>query len=369
MKIDDFKLERYFARYEFSVKYVLCASDCETFSVYDILSLEEGSMNKLSELRLSYTESAGSPELRNEVARLYENITPEDILIFTGAEEAIFIFMNVILNKGDNLIVQYPAYQSLYQLAESNDCEVRKWIMNSDDDWNLDIEQIKLMINPKTKAIVINFPHNPTGKMITKEEYKKIVEVARENNLYLFSDEVYKYLEFNSKDRLPSACDLYDNAVTLGVMSKAFGLAGLRIGWIATRNKELYNKIASMKDYTTICNSGPSEFLSEIALRNKDNLLKRNLDIINKNLLVLDKFFDNHNHIFDWIEPSGGSICFPQLINDVPADEFCKKLLQKEGILLIPSTIFDFGNSHFRIGFGRKDLPTIISLMDKYLNG
>jgi len=355
MRIKDFKLEEYFAKYEFTVKYSLCSSDCESFSVNELLALEKDSLEELKKVWLGYTESLGNSLLREEISKLYSDIKPEEIIVFSGAQEGIFVFMNVLLKKGDHVI------------ANAIGCEVTKWIMSDENNWELDLKFLESNINKSTKCIVVNFPHNPTGHLVSRENYEKIIKIAKENDIYLLSDEVYKFLEYNKADRLPSACDLYEKGLSINVMSKAFGLAGLRIGWIATKNKALFKKIASFKNYTTICNSALSEFFSILALRNRDKIIKRNLDIINKNLNLLDKFFEDYRKYVVWVRPKAGSIAFPRLLIEQDVEEFCLDLLEKKGVLLMPSTKFDYGTSHFRIGFGRKNLPDALQHFDNYI--
>ena len=367
MKINDFKLERFFAKYEFSTPYLLCSSDCESFSIGELLASEKNSENKLKKLCLGYTESQGSPILRKEISKLYDNIKPEEIIVFAGAEEGIFVFMNVLLEKGDHVIVQYPAYQSLHEIAKSIGCRITKWVMDDKDKWELDLDFLKKKIKKNTKAIVINFPHNPTGYLISKNKFKKIVEIAKKKNLFVFSDEVYRFMEYDKKDRLPASCDIYDKGISLGVMSKAFGLPGLRIGWIATKDKTLLKKVACFKDFTTICNSAPSEFFSILALRNKEEIVKRNLNIIKNNLKLLDKFFIKYNNLVEWVRPKAGSIAFPRIKFNKDVEGFCIDLVNKKGVLLLPSTLYDYDNKHFRIGFGRKNMPEALKKLEEYI--
>jgi len=367
MKLEDFKLERFFAKYEFNAQYLLCSSDCESLSVKELLELEKGSEKQLKQLWLGYTESQGDPKLRKEISKLYKKINAKDILVFAGAEEGIFIFMNVLLKKGDNIIVQYPAYQSLYEIADSIGCKVTKWEMDDKNNWELDIKFLKKNIKKNTKAIIINSPHNPTGYLMSKKKLDQIIKIAKQKNIYVFSDEVYRYLEYNKKDRLPAIADVYNKGISLGVMSKTFGLAGLRIGWIATKDKELFNKIASFKDFTSICNSAPSEFFSKLALKHKNYLIKRNLEIINKNLKLLDKFFKKYDYLFEWVRPKAGSIAFPRIKFKKNVEDFCIDVVNKKGILLLPGTKYDFGNKHFRIGFGRKNMPQALKKLEEYI--
>jgi len=367
MEIKDFKLERFFAEYEFKTPYLLCTSDCESFSIKELLELEKCSERELKKLRLSYTESQGSEALRREIAKLYENIKPEEVVVFSGAEEGIFIFMNVVARKGDGIIVQYPAYQSLYEIANSIGCKVTKWPMNEQNGWELDVNFLNGKIRPNTKAIVINCPHNPTGYLMSKDKFNHIINIAKSKDIAIFSDEVYRFLEYSKKDRLPAACDIYEKGVSLGVMSKAFGLAGLRIGWIATKDKVLLQRIAAFRDYTTICNSAPSEFLAILALRHKEQLIKRNLKIIKDNIRLLDRFFAKYCSLFEWSRPKAGPLAFLRIKAGKSAEEFCMDAQNKIGVLLLPSTKYDFGDEHFRIGFGRKDMPKALKKLEDYI--
>ncbi len=184
----------------------------------------------------------------------------------------------------------------------------------------------------------------------------------------LFSDEVYRGLEHEPGQRLPSMADLNDRAVALGVMSKTYGLAGLRIGWIVTRNRPLLQELAAFKDYTTICSSAPSEFLAELALRHRRPIVERNLGIISANLERLDRFFSRHSDRFDWHRPRAGSIAFPRLLQG-KADRFCRDLLESAGVLLLPGTVFGPEYNTFRIGFGRADLPLALDRLDRFVRG
>ncbi|HIH96931.1 MAG TPA: aminotransferase class I/II-fold pyridoxal phosphate-dependent enzyme [Thermoplasmata archaeon] len=367
MEIKEFKLERFFGKYEFTAPYLLCCSDCESFAVSELLALEKKSGEKLDKLWLGYTESQGNPALRQEISRLYRDIKPEEIIVTNGAEEGIFIFMNALLKGGDHILVQYPAYQSLYEIARSIGCEIIKWEMDDRNDWKLDFDFPKNKITEKTKTVVINSPHNPTGYLIPKEELNELTCIAKKSKVHVFSDESYRFSEYQEKDRAPSVCEIYDKGVSLGGLSKAFGLSGLRIGWIATRDKKILQRMLSFKDFTTMCCSAPSEFLSILALRHREYLIKRNLEIIEANLNLLDKFFEKYNHLFEWKRPAAGPIAFPRIKFDRNAGEFCKNLLDKKGVLLAPSTKFDFGNAHFRIGFGRKNMLEALEKLGEYL--
>ncbi|UYP47722.1 Aromatic-amino-acid aminotransferase 2 [Candidatus Lokiarchaeum ossiferum] len=367
MKISPFKLERYFAKYEFKSPYLLSSSDCESFSIQELLNLEENSRDKFFDHWLGYTESEGDPELRTEIANLYSTLSKDEIFCFAGAQEGIFVFLNTLLDKNDHIIVQFPAYQSLYEIEKAMGCEVSLWKLDEKLQWGLNLDFLHKNLRDNTKAIIINLPHNPTGMTISSEKLSQIVEFAQKNDLYLFVDEVYRYLEYQEMDRLPAIADIYSKGISLGVMSKAFGLAGLRIGWVATKDMALLAQMRAFKDYTTICNSAPSEFLAKIALKNKSKILQRNLNIINANLQLLDSFFIKYKQLFEWIRPKAGSIGFVKIKFDQNVTDFCLDLVEKQGVLLLPSPLYEFDEKHFRIGFGRKNMPEALTRLEQYV--
>lgn len=366
MKLKPFQLERYFSQYEFTAPYLLCCSDCESLTVGDLLKYEQIAQDDLSSLWLGYSESLGSPELRTQIASLYNKASSENILVHSGAEEAIFNFMNVVIDAGDQVIVQSPYYQSLGEIARSIGATVIEWKGDPERSWELDLEFLENSLNNKTKVVVVNFPHNPTGFLPTSEFMAELSRLSNERGFLLFSDEVYRGLEYDISLRLPAFVDLSTQGVSLGVMSKTYGLAGLRIGWIATRNKELLHKLSIFKDYTTICNSAPSEFLATLALRHRESIVERNLDIIRKNLSILDSFFDTYTELFDWYKPKAGPIAFPRYLGG-SVEHLCRQLVQNAGVLLLPGTLYGDKYNRFRIGFGRANMQDCLRKFDQFI--
>jgi aspartate/methionine/tyrosine aminotransferase len=366
MQISPFKLERFFAQHEFSTKYLLCSSDCESLAVSDLLRLEPEAEDGLLNLWLGYTESQGAPSLRKEITRLYSSIAPEQILVHNGAEEAIFLFMQAVLQPGDHVIVHWPCYQSLFEIAKSIGCEMTSWEARPENGWALDLDELQHSLRANTRAVIINTPHNPSGYLMPESDYQALNQCMQEKGILLFSDEVYRGLEYNPAERLPPACDINPSAVSLGVMSKSYGLAGLRIGWIATHNTTVYAHMAALKDYTTICSSAPSEYLSELALRHREQIVERNLQIILSNLSRLEAFFVTHRDSFEWVRPKAGSIAFPRLLGE-DVEQFCHRLASNAGVLLLPGTMYDHPGNHFRLGFGRKNMPEALNELEKYL--
>ncbi len=368
MQLKPFKLERYFAQYEFSVQYLLSSSDCGGLPQNELLALADPETKSLwYNLSLGYTESLGHPLLREEIAGLYHGIEPKDCLV--GApEEGVLLALMSILHPGDHVICTFPGYQSLYEIAEGLGCEVTRWMPEEENGWRFNPDFLKEQIKANTKLIIVNFPHNPTGYLPPQADYRRIMEIAREHSIAVFSDEMYRYLEYDPQDRLPSACEVYDKAVSLFGMSKTFGMAGVRIGWVVTRDADLLARMASFKDYTTICSSAPSEILAIIGLRAKKTMIDRHLARIKRNLGLLDEFFADHQDRFEWVKPKAGTIAFPKLKENINSLDFCQKVVREANIMLLPSSVYDYDRSHFRLGFGRENMPEALGKLREYLD-
>jgi aspartate/methionine/tyrosine aminotransferase len=353
-----FKLERYFAEYEFKVRYLLSASDCESLSLRELLSMADAEGLALwDQLRLSYTESQGHPALRAEVSRLYETLTPDDVLILTP-EEGIFIAMHTLLEPGDHVIAVAPAYQSLSEIARAVGCAVTLWTYAPHGEgWQLDFDQLARSFTPRTRLLVVNFPHNPTGHLPTRAEFDALLDLARQHGVLVFSDEMYRWLEHDPARRLPSVCDVYDRGITLSGLSKSFALPGLRMGWLATRLPGWIDRWLTFKDYTTICHNAPSEILALMALRAKEALLARNLAIVRANLAHAEAFFAEYPALFQWLTPQGGSIAFPRWLGPGRIEDVSQRIVEEIGVMIVPAGIFDYSGNHFRIGLGRRNLP------------
>lgn len=368
MKVPDFRLEEFFKKYEFSAPHLFCPSDVETWSLKELLSMADPEARAMWEnLHLGYTESPGLPLLREEIAKLYANLHKEHILTTAGAEEGIYCAMQSIISPGDHVIVISPCYQSLETLPQALGAEVTTLVLDSKNEWKLDVEQLKRAFRSSTKLLVLNYPHNPTGSVLEEEVYEAMIELARASDAYVFSDEVYRYLEMDESKRLPAVAEVYEKGISLNVMTKAFGLGGLRIGWLASPDKEILKEIGSYKLYTSICNSGPSEVLALIALRAKEAILSRNRGVIMGNLELLDRFFERQSASLGWVRPKGGTMAFPELLLPISIEKFAEKLVEEAGVLIMPGSVFDFPGNFFRIGFGRKNMPEVLQRFESFL--
>ncbi len=366
MKINEFKLERYFAKHEFSTKYLLSCSDSDGYSLKYVLENASQEEKALWEnQKLGYTESEGSHLLREAICSFYENVSIDNIVVASPGE-LNFALMNVLVNPKDHVITVSPSYQSLCEVVKTIGCEVSYWKPNSVD-WEFNIENLEKLIKKNTKLIIINFPHNPTGSYLKVSDLERIVEIARKNDIYIFSDEMYHKLMISDMEELPPISDLYDKGISLWGTSKSFGLAGLRIGWVVSQNKEVLNGILAFKDYLSICSSSPSEILTLIALNNIEKFLLPNINKIKKNIEIFKKFALKHNEIFNFIPPKAGSTAFTGLNIKESAIDFSKTLVKETGIMTVPAEMFGFASKYIRIGFGRENLPEILEVFDDYL--
>lgn len=368
MKIRPFKLERYFARYEFSVKHIMSASDCESMTVAELMALGgDETMEAWKDLRLNYTEPKGHPDLLAGIADGYDGIGPENLITLVP-EEGIFLAMNALLERGDHVIALSPIYQSLLEIPRSIGCTLSEWpIVLEGNRWKLDLDHLESLLRPETKLLVVNFPHNPTGFQPTKEEFRRILSLAEERGIWVFSDEMYRGLEPTADLRLPSAAEIYPKAVSLSGLSKSYGLPGLRMGWLACTDHDLMEKVTCLRDYTTICGSAPSELLSIMALRCADDLMERCRKIVAENGVTAAEFFGKHEDLFRWIPPMAGSIGFPVLNGDFPAEDFFAHVVEKKNLMVLPGSVFGVDENHFRIGLGRKDFSKCCEILEEYL--
>jgi aspartate/methionine/tyrosine aminotransferase len=399
-----FALERFFARHEFSARYLLSASDCQGPSMANLVAGAEPDLRRRWDtLTLGYTESQGLPELREAIAGMYGQVGAEQVLV-AAPEELIFLAMHALLSPGDHVVCTFPGYQSLYELARSIGCEVELWRPEETGagaaggaatggtaaaagamgavssaagaataGWRFDPAGLQALLRPTTKLVVWNFPHNPTGALPSAADFTRMLESVAGVGAWLFSDEMYRLLEPGPELRLPPAVDLYDRAVSLAGMSKAFGLAGLRIGWVAARDQGLLERMTALKDYTTICSSAPSELLALMALRSAEPILAANRARVERNTRTAAEFFARHRETFSWIPPRAGTVCFPRLLSRGArgaaggAEAFCAAVLKETGALLLPSTVYGYGDAHFRLGLGRDDFGAGLEVLEGFL--
>jgi aspartate/methionine/tyrosine aminotransferase len=336
----DFALEVYFSRWEFSSKYNLAGSDAESLSQNALLDLASAEDRLAYEnLTLGYTETFGAPALRQEISKTYDTARAEHILCFAGAEEALYTAMKCLLSAQDHAIVVTPNYQAAETVPLSI-CEVTGVPLDAERDWDLDIERVRAALRANTKLLSINFPNNPTGKIIPCASFDALVDICRRHNMWLFSDEVYRLIERDESLRLPQAVDAYERAISLNVMSKAYGLAGLRIGWLACKDRDTLVRFERYKHFLSICNSGPSERLALIALKAKESILERNRKIVRENIEHYRRLFIHFRDLFDWKAPDGGCVTFIRYKGREGVEEFARRLVEEAGVLFLPASVY-----------------------------
>lgn len=370
--LPDFRLETHFSRWEFKARYHLTASDAESISMRDLLAMATPEEREAFEgMWLGYTETWGAPDLRETIAATYAGQSASTVLCFTGASEGIFAANNVVLDSDSHAIVVTPNYQSHETLPQAI-CSASGVPLDPDDDWSLDIDRVAAAIRPNTRLVTINFPHNPTGAILPLDRYHALINLCRKHGIWILHDEIFNGLGPSDTEHLPFIADQYERGLSLGVTSKSYGLPGLRVGWIACQDRDLLSQMERMKHYLSICNSGPSERLANIAIRNRDRLLARNCGIVDENLPKWEAFFARHPDLFDWRRPDGSCMAFPRYRGPEGVEEFCRALVEDSGVLFLPSTIYSSELGHtptdrFRLGLGRTGLDEGIAALEAHI--
>lgn len=369
MKIAPFATEHFFARHEFSTPYQLCNSDCESVSIEELLRLAGDSLDGLGRERLVYTPSEGSPELRAAIAAAYAEVRPDQVAVLGTPVEGIYLAARGLLEPGDEVIVLSPAYDALVNLFEhvAGAEHVRKWAFRpGGSGWSLELDDLRALLTPKTKLLVLNFPHNPTGFLPSAAFQQALVGLAEAHDLLLFCDEMYFGLLHSGTPAIPSMADACDRAIVLSGLSKTHGLPGLRCGWLIIRDHALREQLLNWKFYTSICPAVPTEYLARAALRAGDLLIQRNIERIERNLGTAGSFFSRWPGLFDWRRPMAGSTALVGF--DVPSvAELSERLARDEGLLIQSAAMLGGDDRHMRIGLGREGFATALGRFEDWL--
>jgi aspartate/methionine/tyrosine aminotransferase len=373
-RLPDFELEVFFSRWEFAARHVLTASDAQSMSLAELLALGTAEDRAAFErITLGYVPTWGGDELRHAIAATYLELRPEDVLAFAGAQEGLFWMMQEA-GPGDHVILTVPGYQSMESLAVATGAEVTGLALRPENGWGLDLDRLEHALRPNTRLVAVNFPHNPTGAVPDPSTFKALVDLCEARGIRLLSDEVHRGLELDPARRLTQAADLSPTAVSLNVTSKSYGLAGLRVGWLASRDRALLSRLERRKHYTSMSNSGPGEFLTALALRHGEAIQARNREIIRRNLPLFDALFARWPDLFDWERPQGGCVCFPRYRGADGVEAFCRDLVEQAGVLLAPASLFrsslaDTPTDRFRAGVGRSNPGPALEAIQRFLEG
>ena len=369
MKVDTFLVERFMDAYENNVELNLAETCVDPFTLGEFLSLtgREALFEELKGMQLTYGSIEGSRNLRRGLANLYETVTPENILVAGGAIGANFLVFYSFVEPQDTVISIFPAYQQLYSVAKSLGANVKLLSLREDNKWLPDVDKLAELVDDRTKLIVINNPHNPTGSLIDADLLKKICSIAEEAGAYLLCDESYRGLYVDQKDFVPSAVDLSKNAIVTGSFSKAFSLSGLRLGWIAS-NEQVIEECRRHRDYTTISNGMIDDALAALAVKHADRIYARNLKIIRTNHQILSRYIENEP-LISWIPSRAGSIAFLRYNLKLSSEDLCVRLIKDKGTFLVPGSCFGM-EGFLRIGYGCKTevLEAGLSRFKDFLN-
>ena len=350
----------------------LCASECEPMRLAELLGLaDEADTRDWADQALGYTDPHGDPALREAIAARYTILSTQDLAVFGGAQEAIFATIDTLLGAQDHAIVVVPGYQSAETLTLER-CAATAVVLDEARGWALDLDQVADAIRPQTRAVLISFPNNPTGKLLDSGCFSSLVSLCRRHGLWLVSDEAYRWTEHAPGDTLPAAGDCYERGITISGTSKALGLPGLRVGWVGCQDRQLVARLRQARQYLSGCTPGPSEILARIALKAAPAILARNHVIFRANLPLLAGFFARHEDLFTFAAPEAGVVCFPRYNGADGVDRFAARLLTEAGVLLAPASLFRselaaIPMDRFRLGFGRLGVAEGLTAFEAFL--
>lgn len=360
-------LHRYLADHP-GAAHPLGAADPEPVAMADLVALADEETTSLwQRLVLDRPDRTGHPLLRQEIANLYELIAPDQVLLCAGADAALSLTLSTLLGRGDHAVVTWPSSGPLDLLARAARAQVTRIGLDYEQGWALDVDAIRAVIRPTTRAIVINFPHNPTGALPPRAALKALLDLAEEIGAYVVSDESLRLLERDPADRWPAATDRWARAISIGTVSMPLGLPGLRVGWIATRDRDALERITIRHDYMAATVSAPGQVLALAGLRAREHLLGQVRGLLRDNLALVSQFLADHGDLMEWVPPRAGTVAFPRLTARVPVGRFAAELAAEAGVLVLPAEVFGFPGNHFRLGFGRADLPEALAGLERFI--
>jgi aspartate/methionine/tyrosine aminotransferase len=356
VRIEPFQLERWMTKYELDVRWDIAESGIYPMSSRELLDLlapdeRQSELDRLLDLRLGYSEACGSAELRGLIAATYENTSPDEILITTGAIEANYLLFNELLSAGDRVVAVSPAYQQLHSVAKAIGCDVALWTLRDDGGFRFDLDDLRALVTPGTRMIVVNSPHNPTGAMLSEEQLREIYALAEELDAWVLSDEAYRWLDLPGSPPLaPPMLNLGPRAISTGTFSKPFGLPGLRIGWIAAP-EDVVRRCWGLRDYISLSPGKLNDALAVVAFRHRDQIVERTRQIVAENLPFAARWFAENANLVSWTPPRGGILALMKYQLDLPSLELANRLAEDYSVMLAPGSAFGY-EGYLRIGVG-----------------
>jgi aspartate/methionine/tyrosine aminotransferase len=304
----------------------------------------------LPDLTLFYGEHRGDPRLRGLIAAQSDAVTPDDVLVTTGAAGALFIISTALLGPGDHLVVVRPNYATNIETPRAIGCEITYLDLAFEDGFGLDPERVRAAIRPNTKLVSVTCPHNPTGTSLTRDELNVLISITAAAGCHLLVDETYRDLYFDQP--LPVAAGLGEHVISVSSLSKAYGIPGVRTGWLIARDKALYHRFLAAKEQINICGSVIDEWISASVLEQRDSFLAKLRIEMHKRRDIVRQWVESES-LIEWVPPSGGVVCFPRAIVDKSFDweDFYRRLLEDHGTYVGPGHWFEMPRNHFRIGY------------------
>jgi len=357
MNVEPFALERWMTTYEMNVQFDIAESGILPMSMGELLGLmpqaeRDEALARLLAMPLNYSEACGTLALRSALAATYPATTPDQILVTTGAIEANYLLFHTLLKPGDHVVAVHPAYQQLHSVPQAIGCNVSLWELRDEGGFHYDLDDLRQLVTPQTKLIIVNTPHNPTGAMLSEEQLREIYALAEANDAYLLCDEAYRWLDIPGGDPFaPPARSLGAHGISVGTLSKPFGLPGLRIGWVAATD-DVISACWSMRDYISLSPGKLSDALAVIAIENRDAIIARNQPIIEQNLVTALDWFAAQADVATWSPPRGGLLALMRF--DLPIDSLtlANRLAEEYSVMLAPGSAFGY-ESHLRLGLGQ----------------
>jgi aspartate/methionine/tyrosine aminotransferase len=357
-----FDLERWQSTWETLVRFNLSESGVHPLSISELLQLSGASLDDLAALRMVYNQSDGTVELRQAIAKLYSNASPDQITVTVGSSEANFVSCWTLIEPRDHVVVVTPTYMQTFGLAKNFGANVTALALHPEARWQLDAEEVARAVKPGTKLVVVTNPSNPTGQQLSNDSRAALLEATRKAGAWLLADEVYQGAERNGV-ATKSFWGEYERLLVVNGLSKAYGLPGLRIGWIVGP-PDFKDRVVRRHDYTVIGPSPASDWLARHALAAREKILERTRNILNANWPILEEWLASFDGLFDWTEPAVGAICLARYKPDVSALDLVEEIRKRQDILLVPGDHFGM-QQHVRFGYGneKRDLKEALELL------
>ena len=367
-ELPDFALKRFLSQpAAAAARANLSASFAEPRGIAALLMLEPGATETFTALPLGYTAAFGGAPLREAIAAGYERVAPDEVVATSGGDDSLPSLFIALLQPGDHAVVPSPAYQPLAALAAWCGATVSSWAAEEEAGWEPSLAALGRLLRPETRLVVTNFPHSPTGFVPDRTYLNELIAMADEAGVTLVGDEIYRGLPLGESGEAPSLADLSARAVVVNGISKTFGLPGLRVGWIATRDAALLDSVRHVRTYLNSFIPALSEFLATLAVRHADRIFTENLALARDNLGTLRAFLERHEDRFAWVPPRGGVTAFPRWLGEESTTALSERLLRDHGLLLVPSAHFGGGDHHARVGFGTTGMAAGLALLEEAL--